>query len=449
MADTKLFINGEWVDAQSGETFPTFAPSTGEKIADVAKAGREDAAARRRRPRATRSTTGRGRRCRARSAPRSCARSPSSSTARSAEIAEIEARDGGGTIKKAMFADVPGCASTFEYFADCAENEPDVIDRGESPFPPAKSIVRREPFGVCSGIVPWNFPFLMAGWKIAPAIAAGNCVGVEARELHVAVGDRDGEGVRGGRHPGRCRQPHHRSRRQRGRGARAAPARRQGRVHRFDRSRPPHHAARVGHREEGDARARRQVGQHRARRRRPRPRRRRRVVGHVLPQRPGVRVGHACARVAQDLRRVRRHARRARGQDRHRRQHGHEHRPRPARRAEPGRHDRALREARPRRGRQAALRRLEAHRPPGRSRPERLLPAHDLRGRQLDEDRAGGDLRPGVVRDPVRLRRRGDQDRERLDLRSRRRRVVEEPRPGARGRGRRCAPAPCGSTTTT
>ena len=71
-------------------------------------------------------------------------------TARSAEIAEIEARDGGGTIKKAMFADVPGAASTFEYFAGCAENEPDVIDRGESPFPPAKSIVRREPFGVCT-----------------------------------------------------------------------------------------------------------------------------------------------------------------------------------------------------------------------------------------------------------------------------------------------------------
>ena len=71
----------------------------------------------------------------------------------------------------------------------------------------------------------------------------------------------------------------------------------------------------------------------------------------------------------------------------------------------------------------------------GGARPERVLPADDLRGRQLDEDRAGGDLRSGAVRDPVRLRRRGDQDRERLDLRSRRRRVVEEPRPGARRRG--------------
>jgi aldehyde dehydrogenase (NAD+) len=175
MGDAQLFIDGAWVNAQSGETFPTYAPSTGEKIADVAKAGREDA---RRAVEAARKAfddgpwskmSGRERASKLRAAAEII-------NGRSAEIAEIEARDGGGTIKKAMFADVPGAVSTFQAFADCAENEPDVIERGESPFPPAKSIVRREPFGVCSGIVPWNFPFLMAGWKIGPAIAAGNCV---------------------------------------------------------------------------------------------------------------------------------------------------------------------------------------------------------------------------------------------------------------------------------
>src|SRR3954469_17728439 len=152
MGDAQLFIDGAWVDAQSGETFPTFAPSTGEKIADVAKAGREDAG---RAIEAARKAfddgpwpkmTGKERAERLRKVSELI-------TARSGEIAEIEARDGGGTIKKAMFADVPGCASTFDYFAGCAENEPDVIDRGESPFPPAKSIVRREPYGVCTGIV--------------------------------------------------------------------------------------------------------------------------------------------------------------------------------------------------------------------------------------------------------------------------------------------------------
>jgi aldehyde dehydrogenase (NAD+) len=174
VAETKLFINGEWTAAASGETFPTFAPSTGEKIADVAKAGREDA---QRAIEAARKAFDDGPwpRMAGKERAERLRKAAELITARSGEIAEIEARDGGGTIKKAMFADVPGAASTFEFFAGCAENEPDVIDRGESPFPPAKSTVRREPFGVCSGIVPWNFPFLMAGWKIGPAIAAGNC----------------------------------------------------------------------------------------------------------------------------------------------------------------------------------------------------------------------------------------------------------------------------------
>ncbi len=130
---------------------------------------------------------------------------------RSAEIAEIEARDGGGTIKKAMFADVPGAVSTFQAFADCAENEPDVIDRGESPFPPAKSIVRREPYGVCSGIVPWNFPFLMAGWKIGPAIAAGNTVVLKPASFTSLSAIEMVKAVRRSRPSAGRRQPDHRT----------------------------------------------------------------------------------------------------------------------------------------------------------------------------------------------------------------------------------------------
>jgi aldehyde dehydrogenase (NAD+) len=175
MGDAQLYIDGAWVDAQSGETFPTYAPSTGEKITDVAKAGREDA---QRAVEAARKAFDEG------PWPKMSGKERAEKlrqvadiiNTRSAEIAEVEARDGGGTIRKAMFADVPGAVSTFQAFADCAENEADVVDRGESPFPPAKSIVRFEPIGVCSGIVPWNFPFLMAGWKIGPAIAAGNTV---------------------------------------------------------------------------------------------------------------------------------------------------------------------------------------------------------------------------------------------------------------------------------
>src|SRR5690349_11418258 len=175
MAATQLFINGEWVDAQAGETFPTFAPSTGEKIADVAKAGREDA---QKAVQAARNAFDNGpwRKMSGKERAEKMRKVAEIINARSAEISEVEARDGGGTIKKAMFADIPGGASSFTFFADCAENEPDVVDRGMAPFPPAKSTVRREPFGVCSGIVSWNFPFIMASWKIAPAIAAGNAV---------------------------------------------------------------------------------------------------------------------------------------------------------------------------------------------------------------------------------------------------------------------------------
>src|SRR5947209_14024672 len=99
MGDTQLFIDGAWVDAQSGETFPTYAPSTGEKIADVAKAGREDA---QRAIQAARKAfddgpwpkmSGKERAERMRKAAELIG-------ARQQEIAEIEARDGGGTIKK-------------------------------------------------------------------------------------------------------------------------------------------------------------------------------------------------------------------------------------------------------------------------------------------------------------------------------------------------------------
>jgi acyl-CoA reductase-like NAD-dependent aldehyde dehydrogenase len=170
----QLFIGGEWVDAQSGETFPTYAPSTGEKITDLAKAGREDA---KRAIQAARTAFDEGPWPRMSGKERAgyLNQIAENITAKTQEISEVEARDGGGTIKKAMFADIPGGASSFTFFAGCAESKPDEVDRGTNPFPVAESTVRYEPFGVCSGIIPWNFPFIMASWKIAPAIAAGNC----------------------------------------------------------------------------------------------------------------------------------------------------------------------------------------------------------------------------------------------------------------------------------
>ena len=173
MAEYKMLIDGELVGAASGETFATHNPATGEKIADVPKADRSDAeraiAAARRAfdegpwPR----KSGKERADTLRAIAQLIADN-------SAELSEIESRDGGGTIRKAMLADIPGAQSAFEWFAQMAETQPDRIDLEGSPFPASNNYVLFEPLGVCTGIIPWNFPFIMASWKIAPALAAGN-----------------------------------------------------------------------------------------------------------------------------------------------------------------------------------------------------------------------------------------------------------------------------------
>jgi len=172
MADHKLFIDGEYVDALSGETFTTYDPGTDQPIGEVAKAGREDAqkaiaAARKAFEGGWSTTTGKER-------AGYLNKMADLIEAKAEKFAEMEARDSGGTIKKATFADVPGAAGSLRWFAKLAEERADKEDLPGSPFPPSENYVRYEPYGVCTGIVPWNFPFIMAAWKIGPALATGN-----------------------------------------------------------------------------------------------------------------------------------------------------------------------------------------------------------------------------------------------------------------------------------
>jgi acyl-CoA reductase-like NAD-dependent aldehyde dehydrogenase len=173
MAEYKMLIDGELCDAASGETFATHNPATGEKIADVPKADRSDA---QRAITAARKAfdegpwphmSGKERAEKLRAIAQLI-------TDNAPELAEIESRDGGGTIRKASLADVPGAQSAFEWFAQMAETRPDRLELEGSPFPASENYQRYEPLGVCTGIIPWNFPFIMASWKIAPALAAGN-----------------------------------------------------------------------------------------------------------------------------------------------------------------------------------------------------------------------------------------------------------------------------------
>lgn len=99
---------------------------------------------------------------------------------KASDLAKLESEDTGKTIKQTTFIDIPTAASAFEYFAAAATEV-----KGET-IPlhnPALSFTLREPLGVIGQIIPWNYPFLMAAWKIAPAIILGNTVVFKPSQL--------------------------------------------------------------------------------------------------------------------------------------------------------------------------------------------------------------------------------------------------------------------------
>ncbi len=170
-----LYINGQWRTPLAEQYRPTVDPSTNERLAMIAQADIEDtrlaiAAARSAFDEGYWATMAPGDRSRLLHAL------VDAIEARQDEIAEAEMRDGGCTWRKAYLLDIPVGLIHFRHFAKLAE-----LERLE-PVPqitfPAMSynFVLREPIGVCGQIIPWNFPFLMAIWKIAPALAAGNTV---------------------------------------------------------------------------------------------------------------------------------------------------------------------------------------------------------------------------------------------------------------------------------
>ncbi|HEV8419969.1 MAG TPA: aldehyde dehydrogenase family protein, partial [Actinomycetota bacterium] len=169
----QLLIGGEFVAAASGETFESIDPSTGEPFAQVAKGGPEDA---RRAVEAARKAFDKGPwpRMKGRERAQHLLKVAELAKGKAKELAELEARDAGHTIRMAKGADIGMLISTLRVFADIAAKEND-----EAPLPRnpgSTNWIRYEPIGVCAGITPWNFPIQMAAWKIAPAIAAGNTV---------------------------------------------------------------------------------------------------------------------------------------------------------------------------------------------------------------------------------------------------------------------------------
>ncbi|MGX7709511.1 aldehyde dehydrogenase family protein [Methylobacterium sp. Gmos1] len=178
---SQLYIDGTWQAAASGETIPVVDPATEAVIHHVASAGAADVgravvAARTAFDGEWGGTSGRDRAKLLRSIAETIA-------SRRSHLAEIEVRDNGKPLPEALW-DVDDAAGCFSYYADLADD----FDDGQEddlalPDPRFRSRVRREPIGVAGQIIPWNFPLLMAAWKVAPALAAGATCVLKPSEL--------------------------------------------------------------------------------------------------------------------------------------------------------------------------------------------------------------------------------------------------------------------------
>ena len=164
----RLFINGEWVDSSDGATIKTYNPATGELLAEIADATEQDVDA-------------------AVKAAKNAFTTWSKTTpieraavlnkiadiidVNKEYLATIESMDNGKPIRETTGADIPLAADHFRYFAGVIradEGVATVFDEN------TLNMILREPLGVVGQIVPWNFPFLMAAWKLAPLLAAGD-----------------------------------------------------------------------------------------------------------------------------------------------------------------------------------------------------------------------------------------------------------------------------------
>lgn len=167
-----LLIDGAVSPAAQGTYFESINPSTGEVFARVANAAIEDMTSA---IKAARNAFDHGLWSRMSVAERGIYLKKVAQLIRkyAKELSELETSDCGKTIKQSTFIDVPTAADTFEYFGSITNQ----LDGRTNPVQATvKSITEHEPIGVVGCIIPWNYPLIMAAWKMAPALIAGNTV---------------------------------------------------------------------------------------------------------------------------------------------------------------------------------------------------------------------------------------------------------------------------------
>jgi aldehyde dehydrogenase (NAD+) len=166
----QLFIDGKWVSSRSGKTFQTFNPSSGELLATCASADQQDV------DDAVKAAWRAFETWKQVSPAQRAAyllRIADAIEANAEHLAMVETLDNGKPIRETRAIDIPLSADHFRYFAAAIRTEEGsatMLDNN------TLSIILREPIGVVGQIIPWNFPFLMAAWKISPALAAGDCI---------------------------------------------------------------------------------------------------------------------------------------------------------------------------------------------------------------------------------------------------------------------------------
>jgi aldehyde dehydrogenase len=170
------FINGEWRDAKSGRVFDNVSPITGQKVCEIARSDKDDVETALDAAHAAKDAWGQ-------MSPAERAvilnRVADVMEANLGLLAAAETWDNGKPIRETTAADVPLAIDHFRYFAGAVRAQEGGISEIDHD---TIAYHFHEPLGVVGQIIPWNFPLLMAAWKLAPALAAGNCVVIKPAE---------------------------------------------------------------------------------------------------------------------------------------------------------------------------------------------------------------------------------------------------------------------------
>jgi len=180
-ATRRMLIDGKWVEAASGKTFTTYDPATEQPLAEIAAGDKEDV------DRAVRAARrafedGPWRRMTASERGRAIWKLADLIEQYGEEFAQLETLDNGKPISVARVADVPLVVDHFRYYAGWATKIEGETIPVSTPGMRMLNYTLREPVGVVGQIIPWNFPLLMAAWKLGAALACGNTVVLKPAE---------------------------------------------------------------------------------------------------------------------------------------------------------------------------------------------------------------------------------------------------------------------------